>query len=180
MSAGLLGSWTGLGGGFVILPFLTSPVVSLSQHSATATSLLSVATTGSFSALSYSSSDCVDWTGASVIAGGGMVGARVGIKAASKLSGGGLRKALGVLMIAVGATLPVKDQLLPKHEHEKDSAIISTETSLDVNVNVNSGSHPRPLTPAEIGKFGTIGLFSGFLSGMFGVGGGSIVVPALL
>ena len=39
---------------------------------------------------------------------------------------------------------------------------------------------PRNLPPSEVLKFACIGVSSGFLSGMFGVGGGSVVVPALL
>jgi hypothetical protein len=57
--AGFLGSLAGMGGGFVMIPLMTSRLLQLSQHQAHGTSLFAVATTGAAGALSYSGQ--VDW-----------------------------------------------------------------------------------------------------------------------
>lgn len=155
--AGLCGSLAGMGGGFVMVPLMTSRLLRLSQHQAHGTSLFAVTTTGMAGALGYSGQ--VDYEAAAAIACCGMVTARLGASATTKLSETALRRALGVFMLCVAPIVPAKTYLI------QEKTEISEKSSL---------SFPqRLLTSACIGSC------SGFLAGVFGVGGGSVVVPAL-
>ena len=158
--AGACGSLAGMGGGFVMIPLMTSNLLRLSQHQAHGTSLFAVTTTGIAGALGYSGQ--VDYEAAAAIASCGMVTARFGARATTMLSGPVLKKALGVFMICVAPLVPAKSYLAAR-EHGGEAS--SHETSDD--------------TIHRLLISGAIGSCSGFLAGLFGVGGGAIVVPAL-
>lgn len=157
--AGCLGSLAGMGGGFVMIPLMTSRLLRLTQHEAHGTSLFAVAATGIAGALSYFGE--VQWEVAAVIAGSGMVTARFGAIATSKLSETALRKALGVFMLLVAPLVPAKSYFEQTKGNQKEPNQTDT-TNLSL------------LVPA------VIGCGSGFMAGLFGVGGGAVVVPALV
>jgi hypothetical protein len=152
-----------MGGGFVMIPLMTSGrLLRLSQHAAHGTSLFAVATTGLAGALGYSGQ--VDYEAAISIALCGMVTARAGALATSRLSEVALRKALGVFMLAVAPLVPAKQYLIQRDDVEDDQEDGRTKQPSTIQ---------RFLIPAAIGSC------SGFLAGLFGVGGGAVVVPAL-
>lgn len=136
---------------------MTSNLLRLSQHQAHGTSLFAVTTTGIAGALGYSGQ--VDYEAAAAIAATGMVTARIGASATTRMSGPVLKKALGVFMICVAPLVPAKTYWNPIETTHIDRA--------------PEGQSRRMLVPAAIG------CCSGFLAGLFGVGGGAIVVPAL-
>eukprot|EP00534_Pseudo-nitzschia_fraudulenta_P001321 CAMPEP_0201118950 /NCGR_PEP_ID=MMETSP0850-20130426/3140_1 /ASSEMBLY_ACC=CAM_ASM_000622 /TAXON_ID=183588 /ORGANISM="Pseudo-nitzschia fraudulenta, Strain WWA7" /LENGTH=255 /DNA_ID=CAMNT_0047384457 /DNA_START=176 /DNA_END=943 /DNA_ORIENTATION=- len=157
--AGTFGSLAGMGGGFVMIPLMTSKrLLGLTQHQAHGTSLFAVATTGFAGAISYSGE--VDYEVAAAIALCGMATASLGAQASSQLSGPALKKALGVFMLLIAPTIPAKEYVMPKKDETERAA-------------EDPSFFRRYVTPAGIG------CCSGFLAGMFGVGGGAIVVPAL-
>lgn len=159
--AGVCGSLAGMGGGFVMIPLMTSNLLRLSQHQAHGTSLFAVTTTGIAGALGYTGQ--VDYEAAAAIAGCGMITARFGARATTHLSGPALKKALGLFMICVSPLLPAKTYLSTKQTKEERYGDERKPTEMP----------QRVLIPAAIG------CCSGFLAGLFGVGGGAIVVPAL-
>jgi uncharacterized membrane protein YfcA len=163
--AGLCGSLVGLGGGFVMIPMMTSRFLRLSQHQAHGTSLFAVSTTGIAGALGYSGH--VDFEAAAYIACTGMIAARFGATVMSRLPEATLQKALGVLMIAVAPLVPAKTYFMEASK-EKEASRASKKTE-----SKTSDFPQRLLVPAFIGSF------SGFTAGLFGVGGGAIIVPAL-
>lgn len=162
--AGALGSLAGMGGGFVMIPLMTSPfLLKLTQHQAHGTSLFAVAATGFAGAMGYA--EHVQLEAAGVIACCGMVTARMGATLTAKLSEQLLKRALGIFMISVAPIVPLKQYLVGR----PDSSTIPTTTS---------GCEPQTISQ-QVLPTAVIGIGSGFMAGLFGVGGGAIVVPAL-
>jgi uncharacterized protein len=210
--AGACGSLAGMGGGFVMIPLMTSKrLLGLTQHQAHGTSLFAVTATSIAGALSYgtggggstsssssssntssstnnsdsgsnnnssSSSDGgnVDVTAATAIAICGMMTARAGALATSRISEVALKKALGVFMLCVAPlTLPSTKEYIVGLKGWKDRNNTSNNNDGDNDI--------MPTTPelslSRLAVPGMIGCCSGFLAGVFGVGGGAVVVPAL-
>uniref|UniRef100_A0A7S4VM12 Membrane transporter protein n=1 Tax=Ditylum brightwellii TaxID=49249 RepID=A0A7S4VM12_9STRA len=182
--AGTLGSLAGMGGGFVMIPLMTSRnMLGLSQHVAHGTSLFAVATTGIAGALGYGitssqnnatsvgegkedssispPTSVVELDTAMALALTGMFTARLGASTTTKISASKLKRLLGFFMLGVAPLVPAKAYIMEAKKN--DTKNHDTERN-----------RMERLLPASI-----IGLGSGFLAGLFGVGGGAIVVPAL-
>uniref|UniRef100_A0A7S1VQG5 Membrane transporter protein n=1 Tax=Grammatophora oceanica TaxID=210454 RepID=A0A7S1VQG5_9STRA len=161
--AGTLGALAGMGGGFVMVPLMTG-VLRITQHQAHGTSLFAVAATGIAGALGYASgegdfNDVVQWDSAAAIAACGMLTARLGAYTTVHLTEKFLQQALGVFMIGVAPLIPARAWTLKQAK--------STQPADEYDI------YTKIVVP------GAIGLGSGYLAGLFGVGGGAIVVPAL-
>jgi len=197
--AGMLGSLAGMGGGFVMIPMMTaSRGLRLTQHQAHGTSLFAVGSTGLFGALAYgiksgeegedddisnNSTDTkmpqqqglVELDIALALTATAMVTARFGAIASSKMSERSLKRALGAFMLFIAPLVPGKKYLDDWLEgNDNASTDKQVQTQIDTSV-AQQPSNLERLLPASF-----IGTFSGFLSGMFGVGGGAIVVPSLV
>ena len=177
--AGLLGSLAGMGGGFVMIPLMTTRHLGLrlTQHQAHGTSLFAVAATGAAGAISYSfgsagaegdsQKNVVHYPEAAAIALTAMITVRWGAQATLAISGRTLQQALGVLMLVMAPAVPAKAYYVQHlHQPEKTSQLVTDSPSGVFTLD-------RMVYPA------LIGVGSGFLAGFFGVGGGTIVVPAL-
>lgn len=165
--AGTMGSLAGMGGGFVMIPLLTG-VCKLSQHQAHGTSLAAVMATGIAGALSYQ--DEVDYEAAAAIAMTAMITASLGARTTTLLSETWLKRALGVLLLIMGPAVPAKQYIVERYSQarqrdEEEGRLTAQDTT---------PSYPKWVAPASIG------LCSGYLAGLFGVGGGTLVVPAML
>eukprot|EP00755_Sulcionema_specki_P018886 Sspe_Gene.68020::Locus_40129_Transcript_1_1_Confidence_1.000_Length_1057::g.68020::m.68020/K07090/K07090; uncharacterized protein len=159
-TAGFLGSLVGLGGGFVAIPMLTG-VCKLTQHQAHGTSLAAVTATGAAGAVSYGMVGSVDWLSAGAIALGGIASAPFGARFASRLPSKKLALFMGFFQLGVGPLVPLKPYLAP----------------------AGKGEPSQPAGEVDLVKRGAmmagIGSVSGFMAGLFGVGGGAVVVPAV-
>ena len=140
-----------------MIPLMTSSLLRLTQHQAHGTSLFAVAATGVAGALGYGN---VHWEAAAAIATCGMVTARLGAATTTRMSEHALKRALGVFMLMVAPIVPAKTYFIQQSEKPKEETL---DTPLI----------ERIIAPAMIG------MGSGFLAGLFGVGGGAVVVPAL-
>jgi uncharacterized membrane protein YfcA len=130
--------------------------------------------TGLAGALSYG--DSVQYDAAAAVAVCGMLSARIGAKATGYMSEDVLRKLLGLLMIVMAPVIPAKTYLLDQYHASKEGNVDSSSPETVGQTGDSSAPPPssmRLLAPAMIG------VVSGFLAGVFGVGGGVIVVPAL-
>ena len=149
-----------------MIPMMTSSsIIGLTQHAAHGTSLFAVMTTGIAGGGSYFSSGHVDMISAASIAVSGMVSARLGAKFAGRLSQTQLKRALGAFMVCV-APIPSLKPYLTKKDGAGESEEVEGSTRSDSNF-------------TKVAVSSSIGLFSGFMAGLFGVGGGAVVVPAL-
>ena len=165
--AGLLGSLVGMGGGFVMIPFMTSNLLRLSQHTAHGTSLFAVTATGIAGALGYGLKDVAEMDSALALAAGAMITARIGASYSSKISERTLKRSLGIFMLCVAPIVPAKSYISQRYDNDAIK-----KQGKDI-------CQDRSDTMKRLMPFTLIGLGSGFVTGIYGVGGGAIVVPAL-
>jgi uncharacterized protein len=153
VSGGFFGGLAGLGGGVIMIPMMTA-FAGLTQREAHGTSLVAVVFTGAVGALTYFSHGTVDWRAALILAASAIFFARMGAVYAHSLPEERLRRGFGVFIIAV-SLLMVAKAWLP------------------------GGRGGLSFGPQML-VFLLTGTATGFLSGMMGVGGGSIMIPAMV
>lgn len=169
--AGVVTSLAGLGGALVMIPLLTAAPFSLSQHAAHGTTLCAVAVTCVTGAVTYRDHFDVDQCAvpAVVVALSGMVTARWGARATNRLSSIALKRALGSLMLGLSVAVPCKDYIMMYWPRGSQKGLETTEA-------------PHPVAQQfwqRILPHAAVGGASGYLAGLFGIGGGTLVVPAL-
>ena len=153
VAAGVFGGLSGVGGTVVMVPLLTG-WLQLTQHEAHGTSLVGVLATGLSAAIRYAMGHNVSWPLAISISVAAILSARAGALAARRLSGVELRRAFGWFMFAVAAWLWMRSRLY--------------------------AVTPHPVSQQAWMLGPLIGLFSGFLAGFFGIGGGIVIIPAMV
>jgi hypothetical protein len=151
--AGIFGGLVGLGGGVVMIPLMVS-ILKLGQHKAHGTSLVALVFTGISGAITYALKGSVDITASVLLAVTAIFTARAGAHYAHALAEWKLKRALGAFLILVSILLLLKPYL------------------------AHTGSASSGLT--KIVTLLITGILTGFLSGMMGVGGGTIMVPAMV
>lgn len=158
-----------------MIPLMTARGLGLrlTQHEAHGTSLFAVAATGLAGAVSYG--DVVRYPDAAAVAVTAMVTARWGAQATLKMSERSLKRALGWLMLAMAPAVPAKAYLLQHLDNRQQLENTASSTgSATTRMNDSNSNDPRRYVAPAL-----IGVGSGFLAGLFGVGGGTVVVPAL-
>jgi uncharacterized protein len=150
--AGFLSGLFGVGGGILIVPALVL-VLAMDQRLAHGTSLAAVLPIAVSSTLGYALEDKVDWPVAALLAVAAVGGAVVGTHALQRLPQRALALAFAGLLIATAVRLLV------------DHSDAGGRGGLDA--------------PTIIGLL-VLGLASGILAGLLGVGGGVIMVPAMV
>lgn len=150
--AGVLGGLFGIGGGLVIVPVLVL-CAGLDQKHATGTSLFALVwPVGLLGVWEYYRRGEVrlDWGG--TIAVGLAIGVLIGAKLTAPLSPRTMKRAYGIFLLVVGVYFLARS-LSPAAVHRGESA--------------------WPVVGV------VIGLAAGVLGGLFGIGGGLVIVPAL-
>lgn len=184
--SGVLGSLVGMGGSFIALPFLTG-FFRLSQHHAHGTSMAVVLATATGGSLAYifregSLLDRITHidadniptligdvhllTAASVAMTASMT-VVLGAKFSKMVSAQTLRKIMCSFLFVMAPVVPMRQQIQDFFDggHHTPKNISDHDSIKDLPERM-----ARPLM---------IGAFSGILAGMFGVGGGTVTVPAL-
>lgn len=151
--AGCFGGLLGLGGGVIMIPLMTG-VLKLTQHQAHGTSILAIVFTGIAGAIAYGLDGNVDVMAAILLAATAIVTSRAGAHFAHSLPEWKLKRSFGGFLLFVTFLLLIKPYL--PHIHGLETGWPKVVVLL--------------LT----------GIFAGFLSGMMGVGGGTIMVPAMV
>jgi uncharacterized membrane protein YfcA len=155
---GIVLGLVGGGGSILAVPLLVYFVGVGSTHAAIGTGAVAVALNAAAGLAGHARAGNVKWPCALVFAGAGVAGALVGAEAGEAVNGALLLALFGALMITVGTTM------LRRRSGRENPAVRLTR---------DSAGHLLPrLVPA--------GLAVGLLAGFFGIGGGFLIVPALM
>ena len=152
LAAGFFGGLFGLGGGVIMVPLMVG-ILKIGQHKAHGTSLVALIFTGIAGTITYAFRGSVDITASALLASTAIFTARAGARFAHGLPEWKLKRYFGAFMILVTLLLLLKPYL----------------SSID-----------GPVGWAKIVILLLTGVFTGFLSGMMGVGGGTIMVPSMV
>lgn len=153
LATGIFGGLVGLGGGVIMIPLMVS-VLKMGQLKAHGTSLVALVFTGIVGAATYALQGSVDILASVLLASTAIFTSRAGARYANALPEWKLKKSFGAFLLLVTLLLVLKPYI--PHNAELTTGWLKIAILL--------------LT----------GAFTGFLSGMMGVGGGTIMVPAMV
>ncbi|WP_462411104.1 sulfite exporter TauE/SafE family protein [Neobacillus sp. Marseille-QA0830] len=171
-----IGSLIGMGGGIIVVPALlylstlTSTFSHLTPQIVVWTSLFTMIFTGLSSTLAYMKHKTVDYKSGLIFLIGSGPGSILGAWVTEKLGLHSFSIYFGVFILFVSFILVIKNKLRPL-PYQKDRGINRTFTD-------NSGKTFEYGFNPVLGI--VISLVVGFLSGIFGIGGGSLMVPAMI
>lgn len=148
--AGVLAGMFGVGGGIIIVPLYVM-WLHVDQKLAHGTSLAAVIPIAVSGVISYASNNKVDWVAVAYLLSGSIIGARIGVHLLHRMSINVVRNLFAAILLISAARL-----LLDGQPEQLFSGIIS-----------------------HIWLIAT-GLFAGTMAGLLGVGGGIVMVPALM
>jgi uncharacterized membrane protein YfcA len=152
LTAGLLSGLFGVGGGTLIVPLLVL-MMRLDQRLAAGTSLTAIVPTATVGVISYALSGSVAWIAALILAAGAVVGAQLGSRLMPRISQRALRWGFVAFLLVVLVSVFV---VIPSRE-----AVFQ-------------------LSWANVIGLALVGMLTGVIAGLIGVGGGVIIVPALM
>jgi uncharacterized protein len=153
LTAGGFGGILGIGGGLIMIPLMVE-ILKLTQHKAHGTSLVALVFTGIGGATTYALNGAIDIKAATLLALTAIISAPFGARYINVLSERKLKKFFGSFLIFCSVLLFFKPYL---------ASIIG-------------------IVPGyfQIIVLLITGTFTGFLSGMMGVGGGTIMIPVMV
>lgn len=152
LAAGLLSGLFGVGGGTVIVPFLVL-ILKFDQRLASGTSLGAIIPTAMVGVISYAVHGSVAWIAAILLAIGAVVGAQIGTWLLPRVSQSILRWAFIAFLVIVIVSL----------------FLVIPSRAAQFEVTWWNGA-----------ALVVVGVLTGTLSGLIGVGGGIVVVPVLM
>lgn len=151
-AAGLLSGLFGVGGGIVIVPGLVL-FGGMEQRRAHATSLAAIVPIALAAVVGYALDDSVDWVAAGLLTAGAITGTVAGTRFLRRIPQRSLRVIFAIFLLGSAALLPFE-----------------------------AGSS-KPLGDLDLvagAALVGVGLLAGGLAGLLGVGGGIVMVPALV
>ncbi|MDQ0162057.1 sulfite exporter TauE/SafE family protein [Aeribacillus alveayuensis] len=173
---GTVGSLLGLGGGIIVVPALLflSPYLpilkDITPQVAVGTSLVVIIFTGLSSTLAYMKYKKVDYKSGLILFIGSGPGAFVGAWVNKSLNNQSFSVYFGLFMIFCSILLLLNERMKPRRKDVTKGYI--RKFTDHQGVEHAYGFHPM---------VGIVVAFSvGFLSGLFGIGGGSLMVPAMI
>ncbi|MGL3151822.1 sulfite exporter TauE/SafE family protein [Microbacterium sp. A82] len=150
--AGLLSGLFGVGGGTIIVPLLVL-TLPFDQRLAAGTSLAAIVPTASVGVISYAASGSVAWIPALILAGGAVIGAQIGTWLLPRISQTALRWGfVGFLLLVIVSLF----------------LVVPSRTAVFELGWING-----------VG-LAAVGVCTGVIAGLIGVGGGVIIVPVLM
>lgn len=155
---GVAGGLLGIGGGLIAIPVL-GYLYGMDQHLAQGTALVMIAPNVMMGFLRYHQKHRIDLRSAAAMVMFATASSYVAARLAAGISAGGLRTAFAIFLIVLALYFG-----LPRKRHA-DAA---------------HGAAQAPARPMPRAALPLLGLASGGMSGIFTVGGGLVVVPALV
>lgn len=155
VAAGVLAGLFGVGGGIVLVPGLVV-LAGLGQYQAHATSLAAIVVTAPAALVPFVVEGAVSWPATVALAAGALAGAAGGADVMRRISARRLRMLFGILMVVVAIRL-----FLPGTSGSASDGAVA-------------------LGVLAILGLGITGVATGLLSGLMGVGGGIVLVPAMV
>jgi uncharacterized membrane protein YfcA len=154
LAAGAFSSLLGIGGGLLMVPAMVY-LLRVRQHRAHGTSLAVVLPTAMAAVYRYAQRGHVEWGLVLPLAAGGVLGALIGAAAAHALGAGALKRLFGALVVVTGCVL-----ILAAGSYGRHAPLVGASTRL--------------------GLVALVGVAAGIVSGLLGVGGGIVMVPAVV
>ncbi len=152
VATGLLSGLLGVGGGIVMVPALVA--LGYSRHRANATSLASILLVALAGTIAFAIAGSLDWRVGVLLGLGGVVGSWIGAKLMKQMSGRSLGIIFGVVLLLAGLRMTFGSDLAT-------NAVTDSEVLRGV---------------IEV----LLGAVAGVASGLAGVGGGTVLVPAMV
>lgn len=171
---GMVGSLVGLGGGIIVVPSLlfigsyTSLLPSLTPQIAVGTSIIILSVTGLSSTLAYVKQKKVDYRAGLIFFIGSGPGAFIGALVNKHIALDLFYICFGFFIIMISMLLSVTKYLKPNQKQLGNVRIYESEDGV---------KHTYQFHPI-LAIFISFGV--GILSGLFGIGGGSLMVPTML
>ena len=150
LCAGTLSGMFGVGGGFIMVPMFVH-WLGIEQRRAHATSLAAIIPIAATAASGYALHRDVDWAAGALVLAGSVLGANYGVRLLARLPLVAIQRGFAVLLTATAIRLVWSEQ-------------------------------PHVLLSGWLGEalLVIIGFVAGVMAGLFGVGGGIVIVPALI
>lgn len=176
MCSGIIGALVGLGGGVILVPATLfiginlGMIPEITPQTVVGLSVIMMIFTGLASTLSYVKSGTVDFKTGYIFFAGSIPGTMLGAWINKGLDLPSFNLYFGILLIILAIILLVRDYLKPVNwfvEHGTKREYIDNEG--------NKYVYGYPIWFALLLTF-----FVGMCSGLFGIGGGSMIVPAML
>ena len=176
LCSGIIGALVGLGGGIILVPatlffgLSLGIIPHLTPQRIVGLSVVMMVFTGLASTLSYMKTKTVDYRSGLIFFAGSIPGTILGAWVNKGLDLPSFNLYFGILFIALSTLLLVRKYLKPVRwfvEHGKTRTFHDAEGK--------SYTYGYPVWFALLLTFGV-----GFASGLFGIGGGSIIVPAMI
>ncbi|MCU0526136.1 MAG: sulfite exporter TauE/SafE family protein [Elainella sp. Prado103] len=173
---GVLSGLLGIGGGLLMVPALTLFGVPLVQ--ATATSLVGVFLSSVSGSLRNLKAKQLNWRVSLLLALFGIGTAQFGAWLGDRLPDGWLSLAFAGLLLFTIYLMNLRQQLQNQSDRLSDHSQKAPEINSREQSTLQSVDPPaRSAAPLQIMPTAGIGLLAGLLSGLFGVGGGVVMVP---
>ena len=151
----------GVGGGVIVVPALVF-LLNFNQHRAHGTSLVIVLALAASGVATYAAHGNVNFLIAAEVAVGGVIGAVVGAKVANAIHAKSLRRIFSVFVLVVGVKMLLQSFATGQADPSQVSGFGLGDSAAGVLLVLGTG------------------LLSGFVSSLLGVGGGIVMVPALV
>ncbi|NYD86273.1 sulfite exporter TauE/SafE family protein [Cellulomonas oligotrophica] len=152
LASGFFAGLFGIGGGLIIVPALVV-LLAMDQRRAVGTSLVAILPAILVSVGAYAVGGGVDWRAGLLLAVGAVTGAQIGVR----------------VLLAV-----------PRRAVQWAFVALTVVMVVQLVLTVPDRGQDLVLDPLRIAGLVALGLFAGVLSSLLGIGGGGVVVPALM